>query len=90
MWRRGSGAVKLLIIAVSGSCRVHLDDGRAQDTVALDDPARALYVEPWIWHELTDFAPETAVVVIASSLYEDADYLRDYEAFRREIAGRTA
>jgi hypothetical protein len=56
--------------------------------VVLDDPARALYVAPWVWHELTDFAPQTAVVVVASTLFEEAEYLRDYEAFRREVTER--
>ena len=41
----------------NGGCRVHLDDGTVKETVTLDDPAKALYMAPWIWHELTDFAP---------------------------------
>jgi len=86
--RHGHRESKLVLIAVSGSCHAHLDDGRATETVALDDPTKALYVAPWVWHELTDFAPETAIVVITSTLFEEAEYLRDHEAFRREVAER--
>ena len=43
---------------------------------------------PWVWHELTDFAPQTVILVIASTLYDEAEYLRDYEAFKREAAAQ--
>ena len=88
--RHGHRESKLILIATNGSCRVHLDDGVVKDTVNLDDPARALYVAPWVWHELTDFEAQTAVVVIASTLFEEAEYLRDYEAFKREVTERIA
>ena len=88
--RHGHRETQLVLIAAAGGCRVHLDDGTSQEAVTLDDPARALYVAPWVWHELTDFAPGTAIMVVASSLYDEADYLRDYQTFRREAAERAA
>ena len=75
---------QLVLVAVSGSCRTHLDDGIEKETVTLDDPTKGLHIAPWVWHELTDFAPGTVVVVLASTPYEEADYLRDYDVFRRE------
>jgi len=86
--RHGHRKTELVLLAVHGGCRVHLDDGRAKDSVPLDDPARALYVPTFVWHELTDFTPDAAIVVLASTLYEEAEYLRDYEGFRREVAER--
>ncbi len=86
--RHGHRETKLVLIAASGGCRVHLDDGQVTETVALDEPTRALYVAPWVWHELTDFAPNTTIMVIASTLFEEAEYLRDYETFKREVAER--
>jgi len=83
--RHGHRESELVLVTVNGSCRAHLDDGVITETVVLDDPARALYVGTWVWHELTDFSPGTAVVVIASSLYDEAEYLRDYEVFKREV-----
>jgi hypothetical protein len=86
--RHGHRETRLVLIAANGGCRVHLDDGKAQEMVALDDPTTALYVAPWVWHELTDFTPQTAIMVVASSLYEEAEYLRDYDSFKREVAER--
>jgi len=83
--RHGHRQTQLVLIAVSGSCRTHLDDGAVKETVTLDDPTKGLYVAPWVWHELTDFAPDTVLVVLASTPYEEADYLRDYETFRRDV-----
>ena len=86
--RHGHRKSELVLIAMHGSCRVHLDDASVKETVKLDDPARALYLGTWVWHELTDFSTGASVLVIASTFYEDAEYLRDYEAFRREAATR--
>lgn len=86
--RHGHRESELLIVALHGGCRVHLDDGRVQETVTIDDPGRALYIGTWVWHELTDFTDGAAILVIASTLYDEAEYLRDYEAFRREAMAR--
>jgi dTDP-4-dehydrorhamnose 3,5-epimerase-like enzyme len=83
--RHGHRETKLVLIAVSGSCCTHLDDGTVQESVMLADPTRALYIAPWVWHELTDFAPGTVVVVLASTAFDAAEYLRDYDVFKREV-----
>jgi hypothetical protein len=86
--RHGHRQSKLILIPVSGGCRVHLDDGFVKEAVAIDDPGQALYIAPWVWHELTDFAPQAAIMVVASSLFDEAEYLRDYEVFLREVKER--
>ena len=86
--RHGHRRTELLVIALHGGCRVHLDDGKVTEEVLLDDPARGLHIGTWVWHELTDFSASAAILVIASTLYDDAEYLRDYEAFRREAVMR--
>ena len=86
--RHGHRESQLILIALHGGCRVHLDDGTVKQQVSLDDPARALYVGTWVWHELTDFAAGSAILVIASTLYDEAEYLRDYEVFRREAVAK--
>jgi dTDP-4-dehydrorhamnose 3,5-epimerase-like enzyme len=79
---------QLVIIAVSGSCRTHLDDGTHKEAVTLDNPTKGLHIAPWVWHELTDFAAGTVVVVLASTPYDEADYLRDDAVFRREVGAQ--
>jgi len=86
--RHGHRESHLVTLLMNGACRVHLDDGAVKETVVLDDPAKALHIGPYVWHELTDFAPQSVVLVIASTLYDEAEYLRDYDAFRREAAAR--
>ena len=86
--RHGHRESELLLVALQGGCRVHLDDGRAQEAVTIEDPARALYVGTWVWHELTDFSAGAAILVVASSLYDEAEYLRDYDVFLREAKVR--
>ncbi len=83
--RHGHRLSELVLVAVHGACRAYLDDGSVKQIVALDDPARALFIGPWVWYELTDFAPGAVVVVIASTLHDEADCLRDYEVFKREV-----
>jgi WxcM-like, C-terminal len=76
---------QLLFVAMHGRCRVHVDDGKLLEIATLEDPTRALYMAPWVWHELTDFEPGTAILVIASTLFDEAEYLRDYDTFKREL-----
>jgi hypothetical protein len=80
--------VRLAMIAVAGAADLVLDDGVTRETVRLDRPDRAMLVEPWIWHELVDFAASTVVLVLASANYAEADYIRDYDTFRREVKER--
>jgi hypothetical protein len=79
---------RLAMIAVAGAADLILDDGAMRETVRLDRPDRAMLVEPWVWHELQDFAAATVVLVLASSNYTEADYIRDYDTFRREVKAR--
>jgi hypothetical protein len=86
--RHGHRQSELLLVALHGGCRIDLDDGRARQQVMLDDPTRALHLGTWVWHELIEFAPQSVVLVIASTLYDEAEYLRDYDTFQREAAAR--
>lgn len=73
-----------LMIAISGSFTVTLDDGDANQTLFLNNPHRGLYICPMIWRELGDFSSGAVCMVLASAKYDEADYYRDYETFCRE------
>ena len=88
--RHGHRESHLVTLVMNGSCRLHLDDGKVKEVVELNDAGWALHIGPMVWHELTEFTPNTTILVIASTLYDEGEYLRDYEAFKREAAGRTA
>ena len=75
-----------LAIAVAGSCTMLLDDGRQRVSVRLDDPARGLTMGPMIWREMTDFSPDCVLLVLADAVYDEADYMRDYDGFLATVA----
>ena len=75
-------------ICVSGSCVMTMDDGRDRRSVRLDSPEKGLYIGPVIWREMSDFSPDAVLMVIASTRYEEADYIRSYEEFL-DFAGST-
>lgn len=70
-----------LIIAVSGSFRVTLDDGIVKRSFILNRPYLGLYVKPGIWRDLDDFSSGAVCMVLASEVYQEADYIRDYDDF---------
>lgn len=70
-----------LIIAVSGSFNVTLDDGNVKRTFALNRPYQGLLVVPGIWRELDNFSSGSVCLVLASLKYDEQDYIRDYNDF---------
>ena len=72
-----------LIVAASGSFNVTLDDGNIKRTFTLNRPNHGLLVVPGIWRELDDFSSGSVCLVLASNLYEEEDYIRDYEEFKK-------
>lgn len=73
--------LKQLIVAASGSFNVTLDDGNVKRTFTLNRPYQGLLVVPGIWRELDDFSSGSVCLVLASHLYEESDYIRDYNDF---------
>lgn len=74
-------ALHQLIIAMSGSFDIILDDGREKKRVHLNRSYHGLYVCPMIWRELDNFSSGSVCMVLASNHYDESDYYRDYDAF---------
>ena len=70
-----------LIVAVSGSFDITLDDGLNKKTVSLNRPYHGLYVTPGIWRNLSNFSSGAVCLVLASHIYDENDYVRDYTEF---------
>lgn len=77
----GHKALHQLIIAMSGSFDIVLDDGREKRRFHLNRSYYGLYVCPMIWRELDNFSSGSVCMVLASNLYDEADYYRDYDQF---------
>ena len=72
-----------VIVAVSGSFDVTLYDGEERKTYHLNHPYQGLYVGTGIWRTLDDFSSGAVCLVIASHLFEEEDYIRDYDEYLR-------
>ena len=81
---RGKHAHKSLqqvLICVSGECKITLDDGSDSETISLDRPYEGVLVTNAMWREIYDFSPDAVLMVLASELYDEDDYIRDYDEF---------
>jgi hypothetical protein len=76
--------LRQLIIAMSGSFDVVLDDGLEKRRFHLNRSYQGLYVCPMIWRELDNFSSGSVCMVLASNRYDESDYYRDYDRFLRE------
>ena len=70
-----------VIIAASGSFTVTLDDGNRKQSYLLNRPDQGLLVKTGIWRTLEDFSAGSVCLVLASELYDEADYIYDYDEF---------
>lgn len=73
--------LRQLIVAMSGSFDVVLDDGVSRRRVHLNRSYQGLLVCPMIWRELDNFSSGSVCMVLASEYYDEADYHRDYDAY---------
>ena len=76
-----------LIIAMSGSFDVIIDDGKDKKRIHLNRSHNGLYICPMIWRELDNFSSGSVCMVLASNLYDEDDYYRDYAVFMRARCG---
>ena len=73
--------LKQFLIALSGSFDVVLNDGLEQKTITLNKPFEGLLINPGIWRELNDFSSGSVCLVLASAVFDEADYIRDFDEF---------
>ena len=75
-----------VLVCVSGKCSVALDNGIEREEFILDSPVKGVFLEGHIWREMWDFSPDCILLVMASELYDEADYIRDYKVFKEIVA----
>jgi dTDP-4-dehydrorhamnose 3,5-epimerase-like enzyme len=72
------------VIAASGSFDVILDDGKNKKKFTLNRPNLALHIVPGLWRELDNFSSGSITMVLASEVYDEKDYIRDYKEFKKK------
>ncbi|MCR5047658.1 MAG: FdtA/QdtA family cupin domain-containing protein [Saccharofermentans sp.] len=80
--------LKQVLLCVHGSCKIHLDNGHETAEVLLDKPNEGLYIENDMWREMYDFTPDAVLLVLASEYYDESDYIRNYDEFKKFIASK--
>jgi dTDP-4-dehydrorhamnose 3,5-epimerase-like enzyme len=86
--RRGFHAHKSLeqvLICVSGSCDILLDDGEEKIVMNLKNRNEGIHIKQLIWHEMFNFSADCVLMVLASDLYYEEDYIRDYNHFKNYL-----
>ena len=86
--RRGFHAHKSLeqiLICIHGTCKILLDNGFEKKIVPLEKPYEGLYISNDMWREMYDFSPDAVLLVLASELYDESDYIRDYDEFIKMV-----
>lgn len=73
--------LKQLVVALSGSFTVTLDNGRERKTVLLNHPWQGLLIETDTWRTLDDFSSGAVCLVLASEHYDESDYIYEYDEF---------
>lgn len=88
---RGGHAHKLckeVLIALSGSFHVTVDNGEEQKTVLLNHPYQGLLIDTDVWRTLDDFSSGAVCLVLASEPFDEDDYIREYDDFLRYLADK--
>lgn len=82
--KRGFHAHKKLrqaIICLGGSCSITVDNGKIKEIYLLDKPNKLLILDAGLWREINNFSANATLVVLASDVYDENDYIRDYHEF---------
>lgn len=78
---------QFVLINVSGTSKVKVDNGRETEVVELNKPRMGLFIDVMVWKDMYDFSDDSVLLVLASEHYDGEEYIRDYNAFLEEVKG---
>ncbi|MBC2844831.1 sugar 3,4-ketoisomerase [Winogradskyella flava] len=76
-----------VIIALSGSFEVTIDNGKSRERIMLNKPTQGLYIPTHTWREIDNFSSGSVCLVLASTEYNEDEYIRDYKTFVNQLLG---
>ena len=76
---------EFVLINVSGTSMVKVDNGYETEIIELNKPRMGLYLKTMVWKDMYDFSPDSVLLVLASEHYDGEEYIRDYEEFIKEV-----
>ena len=78
-------SLQQILVCIHGSCKILMDNGTEKKVIPLEKPYEGLYIPNNIWREMFDFSPDAVLVVFASEVYNEEDYIRDYDEFLKFV-----
>lgn len=75
---------KQVIFCIRGSITIILDNGKDKEAITLNKPNQGLFLDAMMWHEMVAFKEGTVLLVIASDIYKEDDYIRNYKKYLEE------
>ena len=85
---RGSHANRnsqFLLVVISGSCKVKIDNGNEQTIAILNRPNQALWLDKMVWKEMYDFSYNAILLVLSNAKYDENEYIRNYEDYQSAL-----
>ncbi len=86
---RGQHANKkseFVLINVSGSSKVRIDNGEEEVIVELNKPRMGLYLSAMVWKDMYDFSADSVLLVLANTHFDESEYIRDYEEYKKLVS----
>lgn len=77
---------KFIMISLSGTAKIKVDDGRNSRTFVLDKPNQGLFIPEMTWKEMSDFSVNSVLLVLSDETYNAGEYIRDYHEFVKEVS----
>ncbi len=76
---------EFVLINVAGKSKVRITNGSEELIVELNEPMMGVYIPKMIWKDMYDFSPDSVLLVLASTHYDNKEYIRSYEEYLKEI-----
>ena len=76
-------------INIQGKATYHLDNGIVKKKITLDEPNIGIYIGPKIWHYMNEFSKDIILLAVASTYFDENDYIRDYNEFLDYLTERS-
>lgn len=78
---------KFVLINVSGTSKVKVDNGFETEIIELNKPRMGLFIDTMVWKDMYDFSADSVLLVLASEHYDGEEYIRNYDEFLKEVKG---
>lgn len=77
--------LKQVLFCLQGTVKMIVNDGSREESVILNDPSLGIFIDPLIWHEMREMKKRSILLVLASDIYKEEDYVRNYNDFLKIV-----